>query len=81
MVEGNPCIEYIKYIIFPWFNQFEIKRNEANGGDKIYTNMDDLIADYTSGALHPGKVCSCLGGLRPIHLELQAGMKAFYVLC
>lgn len=54
IVEGNPCIEYIKYIIFPWFNQFEVKRNENNGGDKIYTSLDDLEEDFKSGALHPG---------------------------
>jgi hypothetical protein len=34
VVEANPCIEYLKYIIFPWFSSFEVKRNEANGGDK-----------------------------------------------
>ncbi|XP_029123108.1 tyrosine--tRNA ligase 1, cytoplasmic isoform X2 [Elaeis guineensis] len=34
IVEGNPCLEYIKYIIFPWFGKFEVTRNTENGGDK-----------------------------------------------
>lgn len=34
IVEGNPCLEYIKYIIFPWFNEFQVERSTANGGDK-----------------------------------------------
>ena len=56
MVEGNPILEYIRYIIFPWNNnRFEVKRSEANGGDKVYTDMADLDADYASSALHPGE--------------------------
>jgi len=54
VVEGNPCIEYIVHIIFPWFGKFEVKRAEANGGDKSYSSSEELIADYSSGALHPG---------------------------
>lgn len=33
-LEGNPCVEYVKHIIFPWFNQFEVTRQEKDGGDK-----------------------------------------------
>ena len=55
VVDGNPCIEYIVHIIFPWFGKFEVKRAEANGGDKSYSSSEELIADYSSGALHPGK--------------------------
>ncbi|KAG8086785.1 hypothetical protein GUJ93_ZPchr0010g9561 [Zizania palustris] len=56
IVEGNPCLEYIKYIVFPWFERFEVVRKEANGGNKTFANMDELIADYESGALHPADV-------------------------
>lgn len=34
VVDGNPCLEYIKYIVFPWFEMFEVVRKEANGGNK-----------------------------------------------
>ena len=33
-VAGNPCIEYVQYIVMPWFNQFEVQRDEKNGGNK-----------------------------------------------
>ncbi|KAH0454515.1 hypothetical protein IEQ34_016439 [Dendrobium chrysotoxum] len=56
IVEGNPCLEYIKYIIFPWFHKFEVIRQEENGGNKIFACMDELISDYESGALHPADV-------------------------
>lgn len=53
-MEGNPCVEYIEHIVFPWFKSFEVSRSEANGGNKVYIDMEDLKADYVSGALHPG---------------------------
>lgn len=34
VVVGNPCLEYVKYIIFPWFNEFIVERKAENGGDK-----------------------------------------------
>uniref|UniRef100_A0A0D3GWD3 tyrosine--tRNA ligase n=1 Tax=Oryza barthii TaxID=65489 RepID=A0A0D3GWD3_9ORYZ len=56
IVDGNPCLEYIKYIVFPWFETFEVVRKEENGGNKTFANMNELIADYESGALHPADV-------------------------
>lgn len=56
VVEGNPCLEYIKYMVFPWFGKFEVVRNAENGGDKTFGNIEELIADYESGALHPADV-------------------------
>ncbi|TVU23822.1 hypothetical protein EJB05_26205 [Eragrostis curvula] len=55
-IEGNPCLEYIKHIVFPWFGRFDVLRKEANGGDKIYNRMEDVFVDYASGALHPADV-------------------------
>ncbi|KAF3334914.1 tyrosine--tRNA ligase [Carex littledalei] len=56
IAEGNPCLEYIKYIVLPWFGKFEVTRPEQNGGDKVFATMEELIADYESGSLHPGDV-------------------------
>ncbi|RZC94498.1 hypothetical protein C5167_026229 [Papaver somniferum] len=53
IVAGNPCLEYIKYIIFPWFGVFEVQRQEKNGGNKTYESMEELIADYENEELHP----------------------------
>ncbi|PIA35590.1 hypothetical protein AQUCO_03500152v1 [Aquilegia coerulea] len=53
IVDGNPCLEYLKYIIFPWFREFEVERKVENGGNKTYKTFDDLTADYTREELHP----------------------------
>jgi tyrosyl-tRNA synthetase len=31
---GNPCLEYIQYVVLPWYKEFTIKRKEQDGGDK-----------------------------------------------
>ncbi|KAL9410882.1 hypothetical protein AB3S75_044623 [Citrus x aurantiifolia] len=54
IVEGNPCLEYIKYIIFPWDKNFVVERSEANGGNKTFESYEELVADYEEGNLHPG---------------------------
>ncbi|CAL5343268.1 unnamed protein product [Camellia sinensis] len=54
VVEGNPCLEYLKYIIFPWFHEFKVERGPDNGGEKTFNNIEELVADYESGQLHPG---------------------------
>ncbi|GMH22703.1 hypothetical protein Nepgr_024546 [Nepenthes gracilis] len=54
IVEGNPCMEYIKYLVLPWFNKFTVERNPENGGNKTYISFEELVADYEAGELHPG---------------------------
>ncbi|CAO2040906.1 unnamed protein product [Urochloa humidicola] len=56
LAKGNPCLEYIKYIILPWFGKFEVVRKKENGGKKTFLSMEELTADYESGALHPADV-------------------------
>uniref|UniRef100_A0A0E0I824 tyrosine--tRNA ligase n=1 Tax=Oryza nivara TaxID=4536 RepID=A0A0E0I824_ORYNI len=56
IVKGNPCIEYIKYIIFPWFGKFEVVRKAKNGGNKTFMSVEELVMDYESGSLHPADV-------------------------
>ncbi|KAF6141615.1 hypothetical protein GIB67_001167 [Kingdonia uniflora] len=53
IVEGNPCLEYIKYIVFPWFGEFEVERREENGGNKTFNSFEELIAAYKGEELHP----------------------------
>ncbi|KAJ0883474.1 putative tyrosine--tRNA ligase [Helianthus annuus] len=53
VVEGNPCLDYIKYIVFPWFNEFKVERKAENGGEKTFASFEELISDYEKGDLHP----------------------------
>lgn len=53
-VEGNPVMEYVKYVVFPKLEALNISRSEENGGNKKYDSYEDLEADFASGVLHPG---------------------------
>ncbi|XP_076958795.1 tyrosine--tRNA ligase 1, cytoplasmic-like [Bidens hawaiensis] len=53
VVVGNPCLEYIKYIVFPWFNEFKVERKPENGGERTFTSYEELAGDYEKGDLHP----------------------------
>ncbi|KAJ8465626.1 hypothetical protein OPV22_028178 [Ensete ventricosum] len=71
IVEGNPCLEDIKYIVFPWFGYFGVVPQVENGGTKIYNNMEELILDYESGALHPADLKPALS--KALNVILQQG--------
>ncbi|KAG2440015.1 hypothetical protein HXX76_004132 [Chlamydomonas incerta] len=82
VVAGNPCIEYVKYIVMPWFGHFQVTRPADNGGDVRYEDAELLAADYESGALHPGDLKAALSRhlnqiLQPVrdHFENNAEAK------
>ncbi|KAL5567154.1 hypothetical protein UlMin_030318, partial [Ulmus minor] len=54
IAEGNPCLEYIKYQVLPWFNQFIVEWSADNGGNKTLKIFEELTTNYESGELHPG---------------------------
>jgi tyrosyl-tRNA synthetase len=87
VVDGNPCLDWIKHIVFPYFEErlgaagWEIKRSEGNGGDKRFASFEDLAKDYVSGALHPGDVKSNLTDainamLEPVRKHFAGGEPA-----
>jgi tyrosyl-tRNA synthetase len=53
IVEGNPCLEYVKHIILPWFSEFTVERDEKYGGNRTFKSFEDITTDYESGQLHP----------------------------
>ncbi|KAL5551633.1 hypothetical protein UlMin_002240 [Ulmus minor] len=53
IAEGNPCLEYIQYLVLPWFNEFTVERSADNGGNKTFKSFEELTADYEIGELHP----------------------------
>jgi len=52
-VTKNPCLEYVKYIVLEKLGEFLVERNEANGGNKLYTKYEDIEADFAAEKLHP----------------------------
>ena len=55
-IDDNPIFDYIKYLIFPRFGKFELKRPEKFGGDKLYKTYEEMCEDYLKGDLFPGDV-------------------------
>ncbi|KAJ7534926.1 hypothetical protein O6H91_12G010500 [Diphasiastrum complanatum] len=92
-IEGNPCIDYIKYVVLPWCKEFKVDRSEETGGIKIYKSMEELLEDYRAGNLHPGDLKDALAKaineiLQPVRdhfktnreaKDLLAKVKAFKV--
>ncbi|KAM0007817.1 putative tyrosine--tRNA ligase [Helianthus debilis subsp. tardiflorus] len=55
LVDRNPCLEYIKYIVLPWFKEFKVEQKTKNG-EKTYTSFDEISADYVKGDLQPADI-------------------------
>ncbi|VAI88071.1 unnamed protein product [Triticum turgidum subsp. durum] len=85
IVDKNPCLEYIQYIVFPWFDKFEVVRKENNGGNKTFLTMDELVADYEAGDLHPADVKPALAKaineiLKPVRDHFNSSSEAKILL-
>jgi tyrosyl-tRNA synthetase len=52
-VENNPILSIAKLIIFPQFNEIEIKRKKEYGGNKIFKSYLELEREFESGKIHP----------------------------
>jgi len=85
IVEGNPVLEYIKYLVVPKVGSLDIVRSEANGGNKTYVTYDDIEADFLSGALHPGDLKPAVANainamLEPVRQHFKSNPEARKIL-
>jgi len=53
VVEGNPVLNWTKYLIFYGENTLTIKRDPKWGGELSYSSYQDLEKDYADKKLHP----------------------------
>lgn len=79
LAEGNPCLEYIKDIILPRLGKFEVVQKGENGGNKMFLRIEELTADYSSGALHPADMKQALA--KAINIILQPVRDHFSSCC
>ncbi|KAG5404459.1 hypothetical protein IGI04_010578 [Brassica rapa subsp. trilocularis] len=80
-VEGNPCLEYVRYIILPWFSEFTVERDEKYGGNKTYKIFEDIVTDYESSELHPKDLKDALSKalnkiLQPVRNHFKTNSRA-----
>lgn len=52
-VEGNPILDHARLIVFPHFEELEIKRASKYGGDISFESFKELAKIYEKGELHP----------------------------
>jgi tyrosyl-tRNA synthetase len=53
IVDRNPILELIRYIVFHQFDEFVIERATKYGGNITYTNYTDIERDFTQRKIHP----------------------------
>jgi tyrosyl-tRNA synthetase len=53
IVERNPILELIRYVIFHEFEEFNVERPLKYGGNIVYTNYNDVEKDFISKNVHP----------------------------
>ena len=59
-VENNPVIDWTKHILFPKFGSVTVERKPDHGGNKTYTEYEQLEEDFKSGELHPADLKAAL---------------------
>ena len=53
VVEGNPILEYARYIVFHEKSSFTVERPEKYGGDVAFGGFQELERAYSEGKVHP----------------------------
>merc|ERR1711920_241240 len=62
-------------------NEFKVTRKPDNGGDRTYTDVAEMQAEFASGALHPGDLKPALSkGLNAFLEPLREDLKSQDVL-
>jgi tyrosyl-tRNA synthetase len=75
IVDKNPVLEISKHIVFHEFNEVAVERPAKFGGNVIYTNYQDLEADFAQKKLHPSDLKSTVSRyvtkiIRPIREKI-----------
>ncbi|MGB6500441.1 MAG: tyrosine--tRNA ligase [Thermoplasmata archaeon] len=52
-VEGNPIVEAVQYIVFPWEGRLSIERAAKHGGSVEYGSTEEFLTAWRDGKLHP----------------------------
>ncbi len=52
-VEGNPVVEIVRYILFPWEGRLEIDRAARHGGPVAFTDLGQFLSEFGAGRIHP----------------------------
>ena len=78
VIEGNPCVDYVKHIVFGKFPTFTV-------GGKVYTAYADFEEAYISGTITPEVLKLDLSKsineiLEPVRIHFATNEKAKAIL-
>jgi len=81
IVEKNPCIDYIKHIVFQRMDSFTVDRKHENGGPRVYNSFEELVEDYKGEKLHPADLKPALSKainelIAPVRKHFETDPKA-----
>lgn len=75
IVQDNPLVEYMKYIIFEKFNKVKIERPAKFGGEIEVESYREFVRLYEEGKIHPADVKNAV--IHYINLILEPVRKHF----
>eukprot|EP00929_Paragymnodinium_shiwhaense_P087014 TRINITY_DN47346_c0_g1_i1.p1 TRINITY_DN47346_c0_g1~~TRINITY_DN47346_c0_g1_i1.p1 ORF type:complete len:188 (-),score=48.46 TRINITY_DN47346_c0_g1_i1:331-837(-) len=52
-VKDNPCVAYVRQLVFPKNGHFTVRRSAEHGGDRVFETPADFEAAYEAGDIHP----------------------------
>jgi tyrosyl-tRNA synthetase len=62
-VDGNPVVEAVRFIAFPWEGRFEVERAPQHGGPVAFDEAETFLTAWREGALHPQDVKKAVAAL------------------
>ena len=51
--DGNPVVEAVRYVVFPWEGRLRVDRAAKHGGPLEFTDVETFLAAWREGRLHP----------------------------
>jgi tyrosyl-tRNA synthetase len=51
--EGNPVVEVVRFIVFPWEGRLRVERPPKYGGPLEFPSEAEFVAAYAAGQVHP----------------------------
>ncbi|MGA8303370.1 MAG: tyrosine--tRNA ligase [Thermoplasmata archaeon] len=55
-VDGNPVVEAVRFIVFPWEGRLVVERAARHGGRVTYETAGAFLTAWSAGQLHPQDV-------------------------
>lgn len=59
-VDGNPVVEAVRFIVFPWEERFVVDRAPKHGGPAAFESAPAFLDAWRGGGLHPQDVKAAL---------------------